>query len=156
MTKLGAAILFTSQGVPFIQAGEEILRSKGLDENSYKSPDSVNSIKWDEKTVNIDTYEYYKGLIAFRKANHKLRLKSTDEIRKHLSFIDTDKSNVVAYRLENIIAIFNAGSDAVEINLPNGKWNIYIDDKKAGNEILGTAKDVVTVAPISAMVLKMQ
>jgi pullulanase len=156
MTKLGAAILFTSQGVPFIQAGEEILRSKGLDENSYKSPDSVNSIKWDEKTINIDTYEYYRGLIAFRKANPELRLKSAEEIRKQLSFIDTENSNVVAYRLENIIAIFNAGSDSVEINLPNGKWNIYIDDKKAGNEILGTAKDVVTVAPISAMVLKMQ
>jgi pullulanase len=156
MTKLGAAILFTSQGVPFIQAGEEILRSKGLDENSYKSPDSVNSIKWDEKTVNIDTYEYYRGLIAFRKANSELRLKSADEIRKHLSFIDTDKSNIIAYRLENIIAIFNGGSDGVEINLPNGKWDIYIDDKKAGNEILGTAKDVVTVAPISAKVLKVQ
>jgi pullulanase len=156
MTKLGAAILFTSQGVPFIQAGEEILRSKDLDENSYKSPDKVNSIKWDEKTVNIDTYEYYKGLIAFRKANPEFRLKSADEIKKHLSFINADKSNVVAYRLENIIAIFNANSDCVEINIPKGDWNIYVNDKEAGTNILGTVKDVVTVAPISALVLKMQ
>jgi pullulanase len=156
MTKLGAAIIFTSQGVPFIQAGEEILRSKDLDENSYKSPDSVNSIKWDEKTANIDVYEYYKGLIAFRKANPPLRLNNADEVKKKLTFFDNGMGNVVAYQLENIIAIFNANTDEIEINLPNGSWNIYVNDKKAGNTVLGTASNSVKVPRISALVLKMK
>jgi pullulanase len=154
MTKLGAAIIFTSQGVPFIQAGEEILRSKDCDENSYKSSDDINAIKWDEKTVNIDTYEYYKGLIAFRKANPPLRLNTSDEVKSRLAFVDTGIKNVVVYQVENIIAIFNANRNDIAINLPSGKWNVYINDSKAGVEILDTVQQDIKVNGISAVILK--
>jgi pullulanase len=155
MYRLGAAILFTSQGVPFLQAGEEILRSKDLDENSYKSSDKINSIKWDEKTTNIDTYEYYKGLIEFRKANDALRLKTSDDIRRNLKFVDSCKKNVIMYQVDDIIAIFNANKQEVHVNLPNGKWNIYINDIKAGTNILDIVQNVVTVPKISALILKL-
>jgi pullulanase len=141
-----------------LQAGEEILRSKptlkGYDENSYKSPDKVNSIKWDEKTVNIDTYEYYRGLIAFRKANPELRLKTSDEIRQSLEFLDNCKKNIVSYRIGNIIAIFNSNKEEVCVNLPNGKWNIYVNDKTAGTQVLSTVQGIVRVPKISAVILK--
>jgi pullulanase len=154
MYRLGAAILFTSQGVPFIQAGEEMLRSKDLDENSYKSSDKINSIKWDEKTINIDTYEYYKGLIEFRKANDILRLKTSDDIRQNLKFLDSCNKNVVMYMIGDIFAIFNANKEAITINLPEGKWNIYINDKKAGNQVLDNVQNNATIPEISAMILK--
>jgi pullulanase len=163
MNKLGAAIILTSQGVPFMQAGEEILRSKpsstsktGFEENSYKSPDEVNSIKWDEKTGNIDTYEYYKGLIAFRKANPDLRLTTADEIYKKLNFMDVDIRNVVRYRVGNIMAIFNANNYSINLNLPSGNWNIYVNDSKAGNQILGSVRDGIQIPRISAVILKAQ
>jgi pullulanase len=156
MNKLAAAIILTSQGVPFIQAGEEILRSKGCDENSYKSPDSVNSIKWDEKTLNLDVYEYYKGLIAFRKQNPALRLKDANEIRQKLVFIENNIKNVIAYRVEDIIVIFNSNNQSVGVNLPSGKWDIYVNENKAGTAILGTLQGIATVRGISALILKMQ
>jgi pullulanase len=158
MNKLGTAIILTSQGVPFMQAGEEILRSKptatGYDENSYKSSDEVNSIKWDEKTENVDVYEYYKGLIAFRKANPELRLWTDEEIRQKLAFLDSGKKNVVSYRVGDVIAIFNANREEVDMKLPEGKWNIYINDIKAGNQILESVQDRVIVPRISAVVLR--
>jgi pullulanase len=156
MNKLAASIILTSQGVPFIQAGEEILRSKGCDENSYKSPDNVNSIKWNEKTSNLDVYEYYKGLIAFRKENPALRLKTADEIRQKLTFIDGNIKNLIAYRVEDIIVIFNSNKQSVGINLPDGKWDIYVNENKAGTAILGTLQGIATVRGISSLILKMQ
>jgi pullulanase len=156
MNKLAAAIILTSQGVPFFQAGEEILRSKDCDENSYKSPDSVNSIKWNEKTSNLDVYEYYKGLIAFRKENPALRLKTADEIRQKLTFIDGNIKNLIAYRVEDIIVIFNSNKQSVGINLPSGKWDIYVNENKAGTAILGTLQGIATVRGISSLILKMQ
>jgi pullulanase len=156
MNKLAAAIILTSQGVPFFQAGEEILRSKDCDENSYKSPDSVNSIKWNEKTTNLDVYEYYKGLIAFRKENPALRLKTADEIRQKLTFIDGNIKNLIAYRVDDIIVIFNSNKQSVGINLPSGKWDIYVNENKAGTAILGTLQGIATVRGISSLILKMQ
>jgi pullulanase len=156
MNKLAAAIILTSQGVPFIQAGEELLRSKDCDENSYKSPDSINAIKWDEKTANLDVYEYYKGLIAFRKQNPALRLKTADEIRQKLTFIDNNIKNLVAYRVEDIIVIFNSNKQSIGLNLPSGEWNIYANGDKAGTAILGTLQGIATVTGLSAMVLKMK
>jgi pullulanase len=156
MNKLAAAIILTSQGVPFIQAGEELLRSKDCDENSYKSPDSINAIKWDEKTANLDVYEYYKGLIAFRKQNPALRLKTADEIRQKLTFIDNNIKNLVAYRVEDIIVIFNSNKQSIGLNLPSGEWNIYVNGDKAGTAILGTLQGIATVTGLSAMLLKMK
>jgi pullulanase len=169
MNKLGSAIIFTSQGVSFIQAGEELLRSKpsttsatGFDENSYCSPDFVNSIKWYNKANVLDTYEYYKGLIAFRKAHGALRMTQTKDIQANLEFMDGLDDNVVAYTISNgangdtadkIAVIFNANKEAVSITLPEGKWDICVNDKAAGTTSLGKAQKAVSVAGISAMVL---
>ncbi len=169
MNKLGSAIILTSQGVPFFQAGEEMLRSKpsatvegGFDENSYASPDSTNSIKWSEKAAVLDTYEYYKGLIAFRKAHSALRMAETADIQSNLVFMSGLDANVVGYTIgnnangdtaEKITVILNGNAEAVDVALPAGTWEICVNDTTAGTASVGTAQGTVSVAGISALVL---
>lgn len=162
MNKLAAAIVLTAQGVPFMLAGEELLRSKpGIDgkqkyvENSFCSPDEVNSIKWSQKKDVLSVFEYYKGLIAFRKAHASLRLHKADDIRKRLRFIALDETikNVVAYCVDEIIVVYNANKEAVSLALPEGKWDIYIDGNSAGCEKLATVENTCNIQPISATVL---
>ena len=170
MNKLSAAIILTSQGIPFFQAGEEFLRSKpnesgtGFDENSYKSSDAVNSLKWDTLTENADVYNYYKGLISFRKAHPALRMTTTEDINKNLRFESTDKENVVAYTIKNkpnnesaemIYVAFNANREPVELTLPaEGRWSVYVNGEKAGTEVIDTVNGkTVTVAAVSGTVL---
>ncbi len=169
MNRLGSAIILTSQGVPFLQAGEEMLRSKpsaaaegGFDENSYISPDSTNSIKWSEKAKVMDTYEYYRGLIAFRRAHGALRMAETADIQRNLTFMSGLDANVVGYTIANsangdtaekITVIFNGNADVVDVPLPAGTWEICVNDRTAGTVSVGTAETTVSVAGISAMVL---
>lgn len=146
MDKLCASIVFLSQGVPFIQAGQEFLRSKpkddsgeSFDENSYKSPDSVNSIKWNDKTNNKNVFEYYKGLISLRKKNSLFRLFTAKEVISHLKFIDTPQK-CVAFSLEDndtrIIVILNADTQEKLISIPEGSYDIVVNSQKAGTESL--------------------
>ena len=100
--KLGAALIFLSQGIPFIQAGQEFLRSKplpsgGFDHNSYNSPDSVNSIKWDRLTNYREPQQYYAGLIAIRRKFAEFRLRYGSEIRALISFRDLENGAFIAY-----------------------------------------------------------
>lgn len=169
MNKLGSAIVLTSQGVAFFQAGEEMLRSKpsatvagGFDENSYASPDSTNSIKWADKAKALDTYEYYKGLIAFRKAHSALRMSQSEDIQSNIAFMSGLDANVVAYTISNhangdtaekIAVIYNANDKAVNVKLPAGTWDICVNGTTAGTASAGTASGSVSVDGISAMVL---
>lgn len=89
MDKLAQAIVFTSQGVPFIHAGSEMLRTKNGEHNSYKSPDSINRIDYSRKATYNDVYAYYKNLIALRKAHPAFRLPTATAVREHLTFKDS-------------------------------------------------------------------
>lgn len=168
MNKLSASIVLTSQGIPFFQAGEELLRTKTkadgtFDENSYQSPDSVNGINWENKTTYQDVFEYYKGLIAFRKEHPALRMTTTEEIAANLVFTENLPANVVAYQItgkpngesaQAIYVIHNANRTSVSVELPKGKWSVYINGEKAGTEVLETIKNgTAEVAPVSTMVL---
>ena len=160
MNRLGSAIILTSQGVPFFQAGEEMLRSKpsatvegGFDENSYTSPDATNSIKWAEKTKAEDTYAYYKGLIAFRKAHSALRMTTAADIQSNLVFMYTIENNANDDTAEKIVVVFNGSRNAVDVTLPTGIWEICVNDKTAGTASLGTVQGTISVPGISAIVL---
>ncbi len=166
MNNLAAAIYMTSQGTPFFQAGEEMLRTKpldngGFDHNSYSSPDSVNSLKWDD--LNDETYQnvynYYKGLIAFRKAHSLLRMTSAEEIAQRIENISDLSSNVRAFHISgdkenDLLVVFNPDEEATTVALPEGEWTIYVNGENAGTSALGTANGEVTVDAISAMVLE--
>ena len=169
MNLLSGAIVLTSQGIPFFQAGEEFLRSKPSDDgtsfvdNSYNSPDSVNSLKWDTLTKNKEVFNYYKGLIAFRKAHSALRMTKTADIQENLKFLEGLEPNVVGYTIDNspngetaksLCVIYNANKETSAITIPEGDWNVYVKGQQAGIEILETVKGgTITVEPITTMVL---
>ena len=169
MNNLAAAFYMMAQGIPFLHAGEEMLRSKRdrkgtIVENSYKSPDSVNSIKWNllEKSIYRETFEYYKGLIAFRKAHPVLRLQSAYDVLSHVIATSCENPHICAFQLTGNIAgepadelfmVFNASDEPVMMDLPAGNWHICIHDKQAGTEAISTVSQKISVPPIGAMVL---
>ena len=165
---LAAAIVLTSQGVPFFQAGEEMLRSKplpegGFEHNSYKSPDSINSIKWENLTNPLysDVPEYYAGLIAFRKAHPALRMQTAEEVAEHITMLPGLEFNVVACHISagangeanEIIAVFNPRANDTVVKLPEGEWTVYVNADKAGTEPLATVTGEVSVETVSACLL---
>ena len=166
MNKLAAAFYLTAQGIPFFQAGEEMLRSKplaegGFDHNSYRSSDAVNAIKWDllNKQDYQETLEYYRGLIAFRKAHPALRLTGAEDVLEAVSPAATGNKHSIAFDVkhgdERLFCIFNADTDGLTLPLPKGKWNVCVDDRRAGVAPIETLEGMVKVAPISALILVM-
>ena len=169
MNNLTAAIYMTAQGVPFFQAGEEMLRTKvnaqGVYEhNSYNLPDSINSIKW--STLDNEEYkavvEYYKGLIAFRKAHPVLRLTNSKDVSTYVSTLSGVSRNVVGFKIKGgfegdvngtMYLVFNANTTSQTIELPEGEWDVYVNAEKAGTEVLETVSGTATVEPISALIL---
>lgn len=152
---LGASILFTSQGIPFIQSGAEFLRSKDGDHNSYKSPDSVNALNWAEKERYIEVFNYYKNLISLRKSHSAFRMKDPEDIIKNLDvyfYENNDTSGVIIAHYKNnanedlwknIVVIYN-GTTIDDYNVissmpksSNGFWNIAVKNgviNQAGGE----------------------
>lgn len=163
MDKMAAAMVFLSQGIPFIQAGQEFLRSKPLpggayDHNSYNAPDIVNSIKWNRKSEFIDVYNYYKGLIALRKAHTAFRFPTRELIGKNMNFFSRLPQKVVGFSLtgdcslEEIIVFLNPNN--YDINLyAFGKYNVYADGDRAGTEPLYTVEGDYSVKAYSIIVL---
>ena len=154
INKLSASLVYTSQGIPFMLAGEEFARTKEnadgtLNENSYNAPDSVNAIGWsrlkDPKYNNL--YEYYKGLIAMRSAHKAFKMNTAKEIADNLSFIDVDDSNIIAYTLNGtavndswskIAVIVNANKEEKKVTLPSSDWVVVVNGDKAGVKALDT------------------
>ena len=163
MNNLAAAIYMMAQGIPFIHAGEEMLRSKpkgdgSFEENSYASGDAVNALKWDTLTqpACMDTLHYYKGLIAFRKAHPALRLTTSAEVSTCLSRVTDTPANVVAVELradEHLYLVFNASTTGQTLPLPQGSWKVCIHGQTAGTETLRTVSGSICVDAISATVL---
>jgi pullulanase len=170
MDKLAAAIVMLSQGMPFIQLGQDFLRSKPriLDENetpndvnvfshnSYNAPDYTNSIKWNFKKENKDVFDYYKALIKLRKESGLFRLRTKGEVDAHLKFLNGDDWNFIIYTLENdsekYVIVLNPYDCNRSFRLPEGRYVLRLDDSGKSHEqpIDGEA----TVPPLSAAVYK--
>ena len=161
---LAQTAVFTSQGVPFMLSGEELLRDKKGVHNSFESPDSINQLDWTNKTKYPQVFAYYKNLIALRQHHPAFRLGNADLVRKHLEFLDAPKG-VVAYRLKNyagrddwrdIIVILNANKSDVEVAIPNGDYTIVCSDGCIDEQGLGTLQgEKAVVSPQSALILYM-
>lgn len=162
MHKLSSSILLTSQGIPFLHAGQEFMRTKYGDHNSYKSPDSINQMDWLRRAAFNNEVDYMKGLIDLRKKYAAFRMTSAEQIKKQVSFIDAPK-NVVAYSIkgngnknEYFMVTHNANREAVEITLPSkGPWKVLVDGKQAGSKPLYVVHDnIIKVPALSSIVLK--
>ena len=147
MNRLAAAIVFTSQGIPFMLSGEEFARSKPvegsdeLSENSYNLPLYTNSIKYNTLGEYKELYEYYRGLIEFRKAHAGLRLGTVEEVQRSVHFVDGLPENVVAFTVtteeEVLFVAYNANPESKVIALPEiAEWTICIDGNKAQTKAL--------------------
>ncbi|MGL5786911.1 MAG: alpha-amylase family glycosyl hydrolase, partial [Bacteroidales bacterium] len=99
--KLAQTIVFTSQGTPFMFTGEEFFRNKKGIHNSYKSPDSINAIDWNQKAQYKDLFNYYQNLIALRKAHSAFRMRTAEDIAKNIVFDKTSEPNLISYSIKN-------------------------------------------------------
>ena len=168
MNNLAAAVVLTSQGIPFLHAGEEMLRSKPLedgkfDHNSYNNTDAVNNLKWADmsKAEYQEVYAYYQGLIAFRKAHPALRMTTSAEISQYISKVEDLESGILGFHIaagangeeQDLFLVFNPKKAETTVTLPAGEWTAYIQGGKAGLEPLATLSGTVTVEPISTLVL---
>ncbi len=164
MDEMSAVIVYLSEGVPFIQAGQEFLRSKGGNGNSYNANDEVNSIKWSTLPLNIAVNNYYKGLLALRNAHPAFRLSTASAIKTNLSFIPTF-DGVIAYSLDGskskdswkkIVVAYNATSTPSKVTLPSGgKWNLVVSGNIAGTKVLSSINaQQVTVPALGSIVLE--
>ncbi|EJQ51233.1 pullulanase, type I [Bacillus cereus BAG6X1-2] len=164
MHKLSSSILLTSQGIPFLHAGQEFMRTKYGDHNSYKSPDSINQMDWLRRAAFNNEVDYMKGLIDLRKKYPAFRMTSAEQIKTHVSFIDAPK-NVVAYTIdgkgngnksEYFMVAHNANRETVDITLPSkGPWKVLVDGKQAGSKTLYVVHDnKIKVPALSSLVLK--
>lgn len=159
---LAQTAVFTSQGVPFMLAGEEMLRTKKGVHNSFESPDSINKIDWQNLQRYPQVFEYYKNLIQLRKHHPAFRLGSADLVRKHLEFLDTP-DGVVAFRLKNyagrddwrnIVVVLNATKTTAAMNVPIAHYTVVCRDGVINEQGLGSIDGgQVTVSPQSALIM---
>ncbi len=135
--KLAQTIVFTSQGTPFMFAGEEVFRNKKGVHNSYCSPDSINAIDWNLKHENADQFNYYKELIALRKAHPAFRMTTADDIARNIKFDDVKTPNLLSYSILNnangdewkeIKVVLNGADNDAEVKLPKGEWKVIAFD----------------------------
>lgn len=159
---LAQTAVFTSQGVPFMLAGEEMLRTKKGVHNSFESPDSINKIDWQNLQRYPQVFEYYKNLIQLRKHHPAFRLGSADLVRKHLEFLDTP-DGVVAFRLKNyagrddwrnIVVVLNATKTTATMNVPIAHYTVVCRDGVINELGLGSIDGgQITVSPQSALIM---
>ena len=159
---LAQTAVLTSQGVPFILSGEEMLRDKKGVHNSYKSPDSINRFDWNNLKRYPGVFDYYSKLIALRKAHPAFRMGSAEEVRKNLVFLDAPEG-VVAFRLKDnaggdrwkdIIVVLNANKTEASVNIPEGQYTKVLADGKVDENGLGTVSGTdVKVAAQSATII---
>ena len=163
LDKLAQTVVFTSQGIPFIYAGEEIMRDKQGVDNSYKSPDAVNAIDWRRKTTSADVFMYYKRLIDLRKSHPAFRMGDAGQVRKHLEFLPVEGSNLIAFRLkdhangdhwEDIIVAFNSRPTPARLTIPVGKYTVVCKDGVIDVRGLGIQNGPEVIIPSqSALIL---
>jgi len=167
MDKLAAFIIFTSQGIPFMQGGEEFLRTKFGSHNSYNQPDKINKIRWDYKQENYDIFQYYKGLIALRQAHPMFRLTEALEIKRNLTFLEqlgyAVPEHCIAYRLQRgtcqdkwreVLILINPNRESVTFKFPKNKWILAVDHTQVRSDIIAPVNaSFLAVKPISAVLM---
>lgn len=140
--RLANSIVLFSQGIPFLHSGVEFLRTKGGNSNSYDASDLVNQLNWVRKSNNVESFEYYKGIIEIRKAYESFKMSSRTDIETYLDFLNPSGFGMIGYRLtknnEDILVYHNAGAYSNDITLPSGAWKLLSDRNEAGLSGLGT------------------
>ena len=160
MHKLALTIVLTSQGISFLHAGTEFLRSKNGVENSFNSGDSINAINWNLKTENKAVFDYVQALIKMRKAHPAFRMNNAKDISRNLFFQVKLPPQVVAYTIngagvkdkwKKIFVVFNGSTKASDIKLPAGTWKVFVADNSV--KMLKPVSGTLTIKPSSSWIL---
>lgn len=161
--RLAQTIVFTSQGTPFMFAGEEVFRDKKGVHNSYKSPDSINAIDWNLKSDNADQFDYYRELIRLRRSHPAFRMTTAADIARNIRFDNITSPNVISYSILNnangdewreIKLVFNGSDTPFAARIPRGDWTVIARDGSINADGLGTSRGgTVVVEPTSALIL---
>ncbi len=161
-SKLANSMVMTSQGIPFVFSGEELMRSRGGISNTAMTPDSLSRLDWKNKTYYNDVYEFCRGMVELRKLHPAFRMASATQIQKNLRFLNAPEKCVVAYVLEgntngdswkSILVIHNANNYPVSVQVPPGKWITVVQDGKV--DVLGISQfdgAQASVPPVSTLV----
>lgn len=159
---LAQTAVLTSQGVPFILSGEEMLRDKKGVHNSFRSPDSINRLDWNNLKRYPQVFDYYAGLISLRKQHPAFSMGSADEVRKNLCFLEAPEG-VVAYQLKNnaggdswknIIVVLNSQKTPQTVDVPENTYTMVVANGKVDTNGIGLLSGkTLTVAPQSALIV---
>lgn len=156
---LATSLVLLSQGIPFIHAGQEFLRTKNGDQNSYQSPDSVNHMDWERKDEYQFAVDYVKGLIQLRKQEPLFRLRETEKIMKHMEVLRADHYQIV-WQLEDdeqlYYVFFNANGDPIYFDVEEADYDVLVHDAKVhlDNSLVWEQLGTVKVEGFSTTVIR--
>lgn len=163
MHKLALAIVMSSQGIAFLHAGTEFLRSKKGVENSFESPDSINQIDWGLKARHTDVYQFTKALISMRREHPAFRMTSAKEVATNIRFEEQLPSSLIVYTIKgsavgdnwkNIRVCFNGSDTMRRVSAGEGNWSTFIlNNRVTSGE---TAKGNLELAPYSCTIMYMK
>ena len=163
MNKLAQTAVLVSQGMTFLYGGEELYRTKKGIDNSYQSPDSINTIPWENKEKYADLVEYYRQMIAIRRAHKGFRLGSSELVKEHVEFLDTENESLIIYRINNLeefdsakslTVLLNGSAKQAKAEVPEGTYTVLAHDAQVDISGLGQIQGTqVVVEPYSATIL---
>lgn len=163
MNKLAQTAVMVSQGMTFFYGGEELFRTKQGIENSYQSPDSINTIPWENKKLYSDLYQYYCEIIKIRRQHKGFRLGTAELVKNHVEFPETTQEGLIIYRIKDLqgidtaaslIVLLNGTAEAIEAEIPQATYTVLAQDAQANANGMGTIEaGKVQVAPYSATIL---
>lgn len=165
MNKLAQTAVLVSQGMSFLYGGEELYRTKQGIDNSYQSPDSINTIPWENKEKYADLFEYYQNMIAIRRAHKGFRLGCAEAVKDHVEFLDADNDQVIVYRIKDLegidtakslLVILNGSDKTVTCDLPKMEGECVILAQNGQANVAGldfAPYDKIDVAPYSATII---
>ena len=163
MNKLAQTAVLVSQGMSFIYGGEELYRTKQGIDNSYQSPDSINTIPWENREKYADLHDYYQAMIAIRHAHKGFRLGSAEAVQEHVEFLDADNDQVIVYCIKNLegidtakslIVLLNGSDKAAQVEIPEGEYTLLAFNGEADvNGLSELHESQAIVAPYSATIL---
>ena len=163
MNKLAQTAVLVSQGMTFLYGGEELYRTKKGIDNSYQSPDSINTIPWENKEKYADLVEYYRQMIAIRRAHKGFRLGTAELVQGHVEFMDTENESLIIYRINNLeefdtakslTVLLNGSAKQAKAEVPEGTYTVLVHDAQVDISGLGQIQGThVVVEPYSATIL---
>ena len=163
MNKLAQTTVMVSQGMTFFYGGEELFRTKQGIENSYQSPDSINTIPWENKQLYSDLYQYYCEIIKIRRQHKGFRLGTAELVKNHVELPETNNEGLIIYRIKDLqgidtaaslIVLLNGTAETIDAEVPQATYTVLAHDAQANANGMGTIEaGKVQVAPYSATIL---